>query len=363
MEGFEDMEGFENMEGFEENCPYFRPTSPDRPSQYSPMFRFKEQFGEYVPVFSFGLSEFADYGISLSVYTGDSYGDHCYIDTSITRACSMQCGCQSLESDSLASNSFAFEVRKTSSGIVVMLHSWTLQVYVPFFLAQGKNPPSENPHIIGGFHLLRNIDLLETRLRELRAKMQGSTPAAGIFGVLILSSKDLARLEAELSLLVEGLVADDQVFESFGYENLYEEAYLTYDRWKFFQNSKTSRSLDQLDWATHNIDQLEGDEDFNEIGSDDPAEVFQTPHSMPPVPSLGITCPQYEVGAPVSHQTLPLIAAIYLGRNDVIAELLASRANPMILSQIKEEDQWLVAQSLLDHGVNATSLFESTHGF
>ena len=97
------------------------------------------------------------------------------------------------------------------------------------------------------------------------------------------------------------------------------------------------------------------------MGSDDLAELLQVSHSMPSVPSLA--CPQYEIGRPVNDRNSPLIAAIYMGRNDVIAEHLTHRANPMILSHIKQEDQWLVAQSLLDHGVNATSLFESTHVF
>ena len=188
--------------------------------------------------------------------------------------------------------------------------------------------------------------------------MRGTSPSDSFFRTLIPSREESAHFEAELSLLVEGLVADDQVFESFGYKNLYEKGFLTYDRWKSFQSSKTSRSLDQLEWVTHTIDQP-----LNEVSSDDLAELLQESHSMPYVPSLGITCPQYEIGGPVNDRDSPLIAAIYMGRNDVVAEFLARRANPMILSHIKQEDQWLVAQSLLDHGVNATSLFESTHGF
>ena len=323
------------------------------------MFRFEERFNECVPVFLIVLSTFADHESSLSAYTGDSFGDRSYIDTSMIRACSKQCRCGSLR----LHFSFVFNVRKTVYSINVRLRSPMLQVYLPFLLEEERNPPCELPNVIDGFHLLKNIDLLESLLRKLRAEMQDNSDSCYHFNQIISSREDMAQLEAELSLLVEGLVSDDQVFESFGYENLYEKGFLTYDRWKSFQSSKTSRSLDQLGWATHTIDQLEDDEDFNEMGSDDLAELLQATHSMPSVPSLGITCPQYEIGGPVNDRNSPLIAAIYMGRNDAIAELLARRANPMILSHIKQEDQWLVAQCLLDHGVNATSLFKSTHGF
>ena len=43
-----------------------------------------------------------------------------------------------------------------------------------------------------------------------------------------------------MSLLVESLVADYQLFGGFGYEKLYEERFLTYNRWNPFQSSKTS---------------------------------------------------------------------------------------------------------------------------
>ena len=63
--------------------------------------------------------------------------------------------------------------------------------------------------------------------------------------------------------------------------------------------------------------------------------LLQASDSMRSVPSLGNICPQYEIGGPVDHGKSLLIAAIYMGRNDIIAELLACRANPLILSHIK----------------------------
>ena len=69
--------------------------------------------------------------------------------------------------------------------------------------------------------------------------MQGRSPSHYLLMILYLHVK-CAQFEAELSLRVEGLVADDQFSESFGYGKLYEERFLTYDRWKSFQSSKTS---------------------------------------------------------------------------------------------------------------------------
>ena len=267
----------------------------------------------------------------------------------------MQCRCQQLNP-----TSFAFEVRKSVSGIYIRLRSSVLQLYLPILFVLESNPRCRTPDVVDGFHLLRNIDNLESQLQELRAKMQGSSPFSYSYFTAPIPSRDIAQLEAEMSLLVEGLVADDQVFESYGYENLYEKGFLTCDRWKSFQSSKTSRTLD---WIIHTIDQFEGDEELNEMGSDDLPELLQTFQSMPSVPSSEITDSQYEFGGSVDDTDLPLIAAIYKGRNDVISDLLARGANPWILSHVKQEDQWLFAQSLLDHGVNATSLFESTYGF
>ena len=89
-------------------------------------------------------------------YTGNSFRDYSYIDTSMTRACSKQCRCRRLEL-----TGFAFEVRKTVYGINVRLCSVML---LPILLAQRPNLQFECPDVSDGFYLLENIDILESRL-------------------------------------------------------------------------------------------------------------------------------------------------------------------------------------------------------
>ena len=262
------------------------------------MFRLEERFSECVSVSLIVLSNFANHGGSFSGYIGDSLGDRSYIDTSMTRDCPEQCRCRSLNTNA-GSNDFSFQVQKTEYGVKVILCSRVLQLYLsrllfqqeddvyarissrlrqllrPGLLVQERSSETKIRGDIDGFYLLKNLDSLERRLQELRAEMQGSSPSHSLLRTLKLSGEDIAQFEAELSLLVEGLVADDQVFESFGHEKLYEKGFLTYDRWKSFRESKTLRSLDQLDWATCiNYHQPEGDEDFRKMGSDDLIELL-----------------------------------------------------------------------------------------
>lgn len=58
----------------------------------------------------------------------------------------------------------------------------------------------------------------------------------------------------------------------------------------------------------------------------------------------------------------PLIAAIHSGNSEIVTQLLNLGADPGILSRIKQEDQWLIARSLIDNGFDATLLFQSLSG-
>lgn len=278
---------------------------------------------------------------------------------------------------------------------------------------------------IDGFLLLRNSILLRNRLHQLRIELRDGdslTPKERS------SHQDDLRLVAELSLLVEGVLADYQVFESFGFENLYEKGILTYEQWKTFQSLRTSQTLDELDRAFQAIDQEEKDFDLYSVASDDVSDpLASNPNgtSAPLEDNLGsqskhpnfldiVLAARYgnhagirwylaraskvdktlsrfhqalneslieainhgheqivsllieygasvdgaKPGGPSDGNKSPLIAAIYKGRNDIIAHLLAHGANPSIILQIEPDDQWLVAQSLIDNGADATWLLQ-----
>lgn len=185
---------------------------------------------------------------------GDSLGGQSFIDRSplsANRPCSDHCACGQLHHGA-EKDDFTFTVRKTDSTIGIGLHSFALSSYIGRRLGLTSNK-------IDGFFLLKHITSLETQLQELRNDIQ-SHPPSGSWTDLI--HEQDTQLEAELRLLVEGLLSDHQVFDSFGYENLYNKGILTHDRWKTFQGCKTAMAIDGLDSAFHAVDQAEADDDL-----------------------------------------------------------------------------------------------------
>lgn len=127
-----------------------------------------------------------------------------------------------------------------------MIHSIALEAQVRTSLKLGWSRG------IDGFVLLRNSSVLQALLDSLRAEMNKYKTRR------LRMNSSLIRDEAELSLLVEGFIEDDQVFKSFGYEDLYEQGFLSYDLWKAFQTHQTFRTLDQLDAAFYTAEQIDG---------------------------------------------------------------------------------------------------------
>lgn len=181
----------------------------------------------------------------------DSFGEHSYINRSDGRPCSADFHCQRL--DERTGNEFAFIVRKTASTIHVEFQSAALQSRVSELSAQARpNPPSK---IVDGFELLENSGLLETHLRLLRTWLRDYDPTGFVEGP---SCEQRSVPEAELALLVEGVIGDYQVFESFGYENLHEMGCLSCERWMAWTNSRILEAEDYLDREFHATGQLEG---------------------------------------------------------------------------------------------------------
>ena len=319
---------------------------------------------------------------------------------------------------------FAFIVRKTAFTIQVEFMSVVLQSRVSELLEQHRQTPPGN--IVDGFELLEHLGSLETYLWQLRTELQRHDPTGAVAD---LSSEQRAILEAELALLVKGLVGDYQIFESFGYEDLHEKGYLTNERWMAWTNSRISEAQDHLDRTFHAIGQAEDVDEFDNCVKDDLAEppfahpfmltkpCWEAPRVHPQYQdflSLKIAASSGRVAEtqqllirginpngpfPLSmnnftpimveairngHQEVvnlliahgayvdgispegsldesnsPLIAAIYKGSSEIINQLLDHGADPRVLLHIKEEEQWLVARSLIDHGVDGSLLLLS----
>jgi hypothetical protein len=99
---------------------------------------------------------------------------------------------------------------------------------------------SEKSRPLDGFTLLRYHFTLKRHLLQIVGE----------------SAQDVSH---ELQLLVDGLLGDGQVFQSFGYETLYERGYLDYELWSTFQQQRIDSDIDGLDEA------FRDDGDFNEV--------------------------------------------------------------------------------------------------
>ncbi len=79
---------------------------------------------------------------------------------------------------------------------------------------------TDQANIVNGLVLLKNYSTLKAHLNAVQ-----SNPRA------------LGSLVLEMSLLIDGFLADGEIFKSYGYEDLYENRFLTYDHWKEFQQA------------------------------------------------------------------------------------------------------------------------------
>ena len=197
------------------------------------------------------------------------------------------------------------------------------------------------------------------------------------------------QLQNELGLLVEGFVQDPQVFRSFDYENLYEQGYLSYDRWKAFQCSSSHLNIDRLDSAFHAISD-EGRHRllFSIVARSESATTVKlllengdNPSASDPYTRNLVSVPLVEAikhnnqevvdllidyGAEVNGlypetRHSPLIAALENGKSSAIAKLLSHGVNLKILGmgEITVADRWRFAATLLEHGISADSILEA----
>jgi hypothetical protein len=150
-------------------------------------------------------------------------------------------------------DAFTFIAEKSSNGqLIVTIHSKDLSTELAKITGlESLRPKNDFSHIsVDGFLLLRSYESLRIHLRSLQSSYTLESPTS---------------LISELELLVDHFLADGEVFESYGFENLYENGFLTYEHWKVFQQTKLQREISTLDEGFCTVDTLAGDVEAEEL--------------------------------------------------------------------------------------------------
>lgn len=265
------------------------------------------------------------------------------------------------------SERYAFTVHKSLTTMVVETHYDLLDSWLTKVL------PIAPSDISNGFLLLKHLDLLEEHFRAFQEKK------AFHMSYKLLVGHELDRLEATLSLLIEGLLTDPRVFISFGYQCLYDQGYLSYERWKKLHSS----------WTTDNIDILEASYDEDNGDQYPPDTVSTMSSNFAPLPEdlgdqdssdLTPTKSRSSEALRIYTQTLDLciqaraedlrdrggcreempkslIAAVQAGDLESIGEEIEKGANPTLaLAAALETLNLKVVQSLLVRGADPSYL-------
>ena len=286
----------------------------------------------------------------------------------------------------------------------VNIKSAVLYSYLAHLLGQHQDSARQR---INGFVLLNNAHFLQAQLNDLKERMHMDLPQGP--SMSLVSEQD-AQIEAELTLLLEGLITDHQVYRSFGYENLFEQGYLSYNLWKAFQSSNAFLIIDRLDNAFHamsgdeddvHLDQRAHDGFQNDVldphtlsmqsslnlsqaaRSGDVARVKDLladgcdPNAHDPLGHLFVTVPLMEAikhshqeivdllishGAKVNgsnhdNSLSPLIAALEGENTYATSKLLNHMADLKILGHVQDADCWRFATDLImNHGIGTESI-------
>ena len=290
----------------------------------------------------------------------------------------------------------------------VNIKSVVLYSYLAHLLGQHQDSASQR---FNGFVLLSNAKFLQIQLNDLKERMHIDLPQGPLMSLL---SEQDTQIEAELTLLLEGLITDHEVFWSFGYENLFEQGYRSYDIWKAFQSANASLIIDHLDNAFHAMSGDEDDVQLDQRARDGFQKDVLDPHTLSMQSPLNLsqaarsgdvarikdllangcdpnalvpdavnplwrgceTLPLVEAikhyhqeiidllishGAKVdgpSHDTSlsPLIAALKGETTYAISKLLSHTADLKILGQVQDEHCWRFATRLImNHDISTES--------
>jgi hypothetical protein len=174
-------------------------------------------------------------------YQGDSFGYGSYINVDEERPCTSHCFCRKHHLE----EAFTFEVYKSVNQMHTTIYSHylydKLATHIPLDnVESGLGCPAR---IVNGLALLRHYHTLMRLLKDLRSTLCDN-PAN-------------QSMALEMDLLVNGFLGDGQVFQSFGYENLYELGFMDYQLWKYFQKQKLGKDITELDDGFCEIDDEE----------------------------------------------------------------------------------------------------------
>jgi ankyrin repeat protein len=168
---------------------------------------------------------------SDTIYQGDSFGYGSYINVDEERPCTFHCFCRKHH----LQEAFTFEVYKSVNQMHITIYSHSLYdklaTHIPLDnVESGLGCPAR---IVNGLALLRHYHTLMRLLKDLRS--------------ILCDNPANQSLALEMDLLVNGFLGDGQVFQSFGYENLYELGFMDYQLWKYFQKQKLDKDITELD--------------------------------------------------------------------------------------------------------------------
>jgi hypothetical protein len=102
----------------------------------------------------------------------------------------------------------------------------------------------------------------------------------------------LSIIIVEMRLLLNGLLDDPEIFESLGYERLFEDGYLTFDVWERFQKIRVNQTIDRLENALSQCmeEGMGNNDDMDDISSESsPAQFRDLPQFMPASKNVSIS--------------------------------------------------------------------------
>ncbi|KAH7417809.1 hypothetical protein BKA64DRAFT_700354 [Cadophora sp. MPI-SDFR-AT-0126] len=185
-----------------------------------------------------------------SVYLGYSFGDHNYTE------------CRHCYKDDLKSSMmFKFSVTKVRSGMSIRYHSAPLMQEVLKVINMNTFQDLSDCLL-----LLKHHAALKNHLRLLQSEKE---------------TCDTATVK-DLDLLVSGLLSDDEIFSSYGYEELYQNGYITADRIRSFRLAMIDKDINAINDGFIAVDESKDDQKFPALSSSRAvAQETKIPESSP----------------------------------------------------------------------------------